>query len=89
MSENVIVRNQRRGAVGLVTSDKMEKTIKVTIKRQVKHPIYEKRINRKTVYIAHDENNDARKGDVVEIAETRKHSKTKCWRLVKIIRRAE
>ncbi len=89
MSENATARNQRRSAVGVVTSDKMDKTIKVTVKRQVKHPVYEKRINRKTVYTAHDEKNEARKGDLVEIAETRKHSKTKCWRLVKVLRRVE
>ena len=89
MSANTSVRNQRRSVVGLVTSDKMDKTIKVTVERQVKHALYEKRVNRRTVYTAHDEKDEAHAGDTVEIEETRKLSKTKCWRLVKILKRAE
>ncbi len=81
-------RRVRRTVTGLVTSDKMDKTIKVTVQREFKHPKYEKRIRRRTVYTAHDENNDAKVGDTVEISETRKLSKTKTWRLVNIVKRA-
>lgn len=89
MSENqTAVRNERRTVYGIVTSSKMDKTIKVTIERQVQHPIYEKRLRRSTVLTVHDENNEAREGDTVEVMETRKLSKTKCWRLVKILKRA-
>lgn len=88
MSENQATgRNVRRVVIGVVTSTKMDKTIKVTVSRQVKHPIYEKRINRNTVYTAHDEKNEAQEGDTVEIMETRKLSKTKCFRLVRILKR--
>lgn len=82
-------RNRRRTVTGLVTSDKMDKTIKVTIDRQIKHPIYEKRLRRSTVLTVHDEKNDARRGDTVEVMETRKLSKTKTWRLVRVVKRAE
>lgn len=87
MSEQV-TRNTRRTVVGTVCSDKMDKTIKVEVNIQVKHPVYEKRINSRSVYTAHDENNEAKQGDMVEIMETRKLSKTKCFRLVKVLRRA-
>ena len=89
MSEKTATRNRRRTMVGVVTSDKMDKTIKVMLQRQVKHPVYEKRLNRKTVLTAHDEKNDAKTGDTVEVMETRKLSKSKTWRLVKVLRRAE
>ena len=87
MSEQV-TRNTRRTVVGTVCSDKMDKTIKVEVNIQVKHPVYEKRVNSRSVYTAHDENNEAKQGDMVEIMETRKLSKTKCFRLVKVLRRA-
>lgn len=82
-------RNRRRTVIGVVTSNRMNKTIKVTVERQVCHPVYEKRIRRRTVYTAHDEKNEAKVGDTVEIMETRKLSKTKTWRLVNILKRAE
>lgn len=88
MSEEA-TRNLRRVVIGQVSSDKMDKTIRVEVNTQVKHPIYEKRINRRTKYIAHDENNEAKVGDLVEIMETRKLSKNKCFRLVKVLRRAD
>ncbi|MBN2711447.1 MAG: 30S ribosomal protein S17 [Planctomycetes bacterium] len=88
MSETA-ARNVRRTVIGVVTSDKCDKTIKVSVDRQVKHPIYEKRMRRTTVYTAHDENNEAKKGDTVEIMETRKFSKTKTWRLTKVLKKAE
>lgn len=88
MSE-VVTRNERRVVEGVVTSNKMNKTIKVTVTEKVKHAMYEKRMNRSSVYTAHDENNAANIGDIVEIMETRKVSKTKTWRLVKILKQAE
>lgn len=87
MSESV-ARNLRRVITGVVTSDKMDKTIKVTVDRQVKHPVYEKRMRRRTVVTAHDENNEAKEGDLVEVMETRKLSKSKTWRLVKVVKEA-
>ena len=89
MSANAVERTRRRIVTGVVTSDKMDKTIKVTVQRDFKHPKYEKRIRRQTVYTAHDEANEAKTGDMVEITETRKLSKTKGWRLVKVLKRAE
>lgn len=90
MSENTAPapRKVRRTVTGVVTSDKMDKTIKVMVLREFKHPKYEKRIRRQTVYAAHDENNDAKAGDTVEITETRRLAKTKTWRLVKVLKRA-
>ena len=91
MTEPVSVanRNARRTLVGVVVSAKMEKTIRINVMREFKHPKYEKRVRRNTVYVAHDENRDAKVGDTVEIMETRKLSKTKNWRLVKILKRVE
>ena len=89
MVENTPVRNVRRTIVGVVTSDKSDKTIKVMVERQMMHPIYGKRIRSRATHAAHDEKNEARIGDTVEIAETRRLSKQKCWRLVSIRRRAE
>lgn len=82
------VRRPRRQVTGIVTSDKMDKTIKVTVLREFKHPKYEKRIRRSTVYTAHDENKEAKMGDTVTITETRRLSKTKTWRLLTVDKRA-
>jgi small subunit ribosomal protein S17 len=71
--------------VGVVTSDKMNKTRRVEIPRMVKHPRYGKYIKRRTICKIHDEKNESRVGDTVEIMETRKVSKTKSWRLIRII----
>lgn len=81
-------RRRRRVQQGQVSSAKMNKTITVVVERLVKHPLYEKFIKRQTKIHAHDENNDAREGDLVEVAETRPLSKLKRWRLVKVTRRA-
>jgi small subunit ribosomal protein S17 len=81
-------RNARKVRVGLVVSDKMDKTITVAIERQVKHPIYGKFVKKTTKLHAHDEANDAGVGDTVRIQETRPLSKTKRWRLVEIVERA-
>ena len=81
-------RGQRRSAVGVVTSDKMNKTRRVEIPRLVKHPKYGKYIKRRTICHVHDENNESHVGDTVEIMETRPLSKLKNWRLVRIVTRA-
>ena len=82
-------RNSRKERVGLVVSDKMEKSITVAIERQVKHPMYGKFIKKTTKLMAHDEANDANKGDTVRIMETRPVSKNKRWRLVEVLERAK
>ena len=81
-------RNERRTVIGVVTSDKMQKSCRVEVPRQVPHPRYGKIIRRRTVLIAHDEQNDAKVGDTVECMETRPISKTKSWRLVRVVKRA-
>ncbi len=82
-------RNLRKEKTGVVTSDKMEKTITVTIERRVKHPIYGKFVKTTKKFKAHDEKNDAKTGDIVRISETRPLSKTKRWRLVEVVERAK
>ena len=81
-------RGQRRTVVGVVTSDKMDKTRRVEVPRLVKHPRYGKYIKRRTVCKVHDEKNESHKGDTVEIMETRPLSKTKNWRLLRIVTRS-
>ncbi len=81
-------RGQRRLVVGVVTSDKMSKTRRVEIPRLVKHLRYGKYIRRRTVCHVHDENNESRLGDTVEIMETRPLSKTKHWRLTRVVAKA-
>ena len=82
-------RNTRRERVGVVKSDSMDKSIVVTVKRKVKHPIYGKFVNKSSTFMAHDEENTANTGDTVKISETRPMSKNKKWRLVEIIERAK
>lgn len=82
-------RNLRKDRVGLVTSDKMEKSIVVAVERKVKHPKYGKFVKKTTKFVAHDANNDCHTGDTVRIMETRKLSKNKNWRLVEIVERAK
>ena len=82
-------RNLRKERIGLVTSDKMEKSIVVSVERKVKHPKYGKFVKKTTKFVAHDENNDCNIGDTVKIMETRKMSKNKNWRLVEIVERAK
>ena len=82
-------RNQRKVREGLVVSNKMEKSIVVSVERRLKHPKYGKFLKRTTKLMAHDEKNDCRIGDKVRIMETRPLSKNKCWRLVEIIERAK
>ena len=82
------VRGQRRTAIGVVTRDKMDKTRRVEIPRLVKHPRYGKYIKRRTICHVHDETNESHTGDTVEIMETRPLSKTKNWRLVRVVTKA-
>lgn len=84
-----IERSARKERIGLVTSNKMDKTITVSIQRQVKHPMYSKIIKKTSKLMAHDENNDANPGDTVRVMETRPISKNKRWRLVEIVERAK
>lgn len=78
-------RNQRRTRQGVVSSDKGEKTIKVVCQYQVKHPKYGKFLRRRIVIHAHDESNQAKEGDRVEVMSCRPISKTKAWRLVRVL----
>ena len=82
-------RNLRKTRVGVVVSDKMDKTIVVAVKDSVQHPLYKKILKRTKKFKAHDENNEAGIGDRVEIMETRKISKDVNWRLLKIIEKAK
>ena len=81
-------RNSRKTRVGMVVSDKMQKTVVVSIERRVQHPVYGKMIRRTKKLKAHDEQNEAKTGDTVRIMETRPLSKDKRWRVVEIIERA-
>src|ERR1700682_367864 len=81
-------RKTRRTEVGVVVSDKMDKTRRVEIPRLVKHPRYSKYIKRRTICYVHDEKNESRTGDTVEIMETRPLSKLKSWRLVRVVNKA-
>jgi small subunit ribosomal protein S17 len=81
-------RGKRRSEVGVVTSDKMNKTRRVEIPRLVKHARYGKYIKRRTICYVHDEQNESHRGDTVEIMETRPLSKMKHWRLVRIVAKA-
>ena len=83
------MRNLRKERQGIVSSNKMDKTITVAVKWKEKHPIYGKFVNKTKKYHAHDEKNECNIGDFVKIMETRPLSKTKRWRLVEIIERAK
>ena len=82
-------RNLRKERIGVVVSNKMDKTIVVAEKRKMKHAIYGKFVNKTSKFYAHDEKNDCNEGDTVKIMETRPLSKQKGWRLVEIIERAK
>tara|TARA_B000000609_G_scaffold96223_1_gene73362 strand:+ start:970 stop:1227 length:258 start_codon:yes stop_codon:yes gene_type:complete len=82
-------RSLRKERIGVVTSDKMEKSIVVSEVKKVKHPVYGKFVLKTKKYVAHDEKNDCNEGDTVRIMETRPMSKTKKWRIVEIIERAK
>ena len=82
-------RNLRKERIGVVISNKMQKSIVVSVERKVKHPKYGKFVKMTNKFVAHDENDDCNIGDTVKIMETRPLSKSKCWRLVEIIERAK
>tara|TARA_A100001011_G_scaffold143156_1_gene151154 strand:- start:2792 stop:3070 length:279 start_codon:yes stop_codon:yes gene_type:complete len=87
--EDMENRNLRKERIGMVTSNKMQKSIIVSEVRRVKHPMYGKFVLKTKKYVAHDDLNDCNIGDTVKIMETRPLSKSKCWRLVEIIERAK
>jgi len=89
IASSAMERNTRKERIGIVVSNKMDKSIVVAIKRKVKHPIYGKFVNRTKKLMAHDEENSCNIGDTVRISETRPLSKNKAWRLVEIIERAK
>lgn len=82
-------RGIRKTKVGVVMSDRMDKTVVVRVERVVLHPVYKKYTKRRTTYKAHDERNEYHVGDTVEIVETRPLSKEKCWRVSRLIERPE
>ena len=82
-------RSLRKERIGVVSSDKMEKSVVVSEVKKVKHPVYGKFVLKTKKYVAHDEKNDCNEGDTVKIMETRPMSKTKKWRIVEIIERAK
>ena len=85
----MVVRNLRKTRIGVVTSNKMNKTITVAVERKVKHPIYGKFVKKTTNFHAHDEKDECTMGDIVKIMETRPLSKTKRWRLVEVVEKAK
>ncbi|HMQ75415.1 MAG TPA: 30S ribosomal protein S17 [Flavobacteriales bacterium] len=82
-------RNLRKERIGIVTSDKMDKSVVVTVERRVMHPKYGKFVKRSSKFMAHDEKQEAHIGDTVRIMETRPISKNKCWRVVEVVERAK
>ncbi len=87
-TEKTTARRARKVQVGKVTSAKMDKSITVMVERKVRHPVYEKYVRRRTKLHAHDESNEAKVGDTVELMATRPISKLKRWRLVKVVAKA-
>ncbi len=83
------IRKTRRERIGVVVSNSMEKSITISVKQKIKHPIYGKFVNKTSRFMAHDEENTCNVGDTVKISETRPLSKNKRWRLVEIIERAK
>jgi small subunit ribosomal protein S17 len=85
----MVERNLRKTRIGVVKSNKMNKTITVSVERKVKHPIYGKFVKKTSSFHAHDEKNECTIGDVVKIMESRPLSKTKRWRLVEVVEKAK
>ena len=85
----MVTRSLRKERIGIVSSNKMEKSVVVSEVKKVKHPVYGKFVLKTKKYIVHDEKNDCNIGDTVKIMETRPLSKSKCWRMVEIIERAK
>lgn len=88
-TEQAAERNSRKERIGTVESAKMDKSITVSVRRQMKHPMYGKYLERSSTFMVHDEDNEAGEGDTVRIMETRPISKNKRWRLVEILERAK
>jgi len=86
---NKIERNLRKTRVGVVSSNKMDKTITVKVERKIKHPLYGKFLKKTTSFHAHDEKNECSIGDIVKIMESRPMSKTKRWRLVEVVEKVK
>lgn len=84
-----ITRQFRKERIGKVTSNKMDKSISVAVERKVKHPLYGKFVKKTSSFMAHDEKNECREGDLVKIMETRPLSKNKRWRLIEILEKAK
>lgn len=89
MPENNVDRAKRKTMTGRIVSDKMDKTIVVVVETKVRHSLYGKTIKQITKLKAHDENNEGKAGDLVEVMETRRISATKRWRLAKVLEKAE
>lgn len=85
----MVERNLRKTRIGVVSSNKMDKTVTVAVERKVKHPIYGKFVKKTTKFHAHDEKNECSIGDLVKIMETRPMSKTKRWRMVEIVEKVK
>ncbi|NIA28519.1 MAG: 30S ribosomal protein S17 [Actinobacteria bacterium] len=85
----MVERAHRKVKVGVVSSDKMDKSRVIQVQRNIKHPLYKKYVRKTTKFMAHDENNDSHVGDVVKIMETRPLSKSKRWRLIEILEKAK
>ena len=83
------IRNLRKERIGIVKSDKMQKSVTVSIQRKEMHPMYGKFVKKTTTFVAHDDKNECKIGDTVKIMETRPLSKTKKWRVVEILERAK
>ena len=86
---NQIERNLRKTRIGIVSSNKMDKTITVKVERKIKHPLYGKFLKKTTSFHAHDEKNECSIGDIVKIMESRPLSKTKRWRLVEVVEKVK
>ena len=89
MEETTITRNLRKTRTGVVSSNKMDKTIVVKVERKIKHPLYGKFLKKTTSFHAHDEKNECSIGDTVKIMESRPLSKTKRWRLVEVVEKVK
>ena len=89
MSTETTTRNLRKKRIGIVTSNKMNKSIVVSVARKEKHPMYGKFVTKTKKFVAHDEKNTCSVGDLVSIMETKPISKNKCWRLVKVIEKVK
>lgn len=89
VQEAKVTRGRRKVRVGVVVSDRMDKTVVVAVERIMRHPLYGKTVKRTKKFHAHDENNECRVGDVVEIMETRPLSRTKRWRVARIVQKAQ